>query len=348
MSLRFPDLHDQRNQHFVLLQSSIAQSSLPILRSLLAKRPNQTSSKLVLFCFLHPPLNLVDEALVKSDNVVIYDFLDSIPDYNDHWKDPREQMLDVVKNDSTTLDVVIDSVDTLLSDIGSTPETYSFMVSLLSLISSRSKTSRLIVHINSPCPLTPLLCSTSFSPSLTQLTAHPHALITYLAKEYFTFPPPISAAPKFWGVFIPVSEREHETERLVFQGSGSGDTKEMIIEMILRGGSDASGRRKGVERVLEGWDLQNGCAVELSRLSSLSDLWKKKIVEEAAPDPMQNISFNLQLTPSQQEARARVPLPYVLEGRSSSQPAPSSGAILYDPDSADDIDDDDPDEDLDI
>uniref|UniRef100_A0A0W0G2K7 Elongator complex protein 5 n=1 Tax=Moniliophthora roreri TaxID=221103 RepID=A0A0W0G2K7_MONRR len=324
MSLRFPDLHDQRNQHFVLLQSSIAQSSLPILRSLLAKRPNQTSSKLVLFCFLHPPLNLVDEALVKSDNVVIYDFLDSIPDYNDHWKDPREQMLDVVKNDSTTLDVVIDSVDTLLSDIGSTPETYSFMVSLLSLISSRSKTSRLI------------------------LTAHPHALITYLAKEYFTFPPPISAAPKFWGVFIPVSEREHETERLVFQGSGSGDTKEMIIEMILRGGSDASGRRKGVERVLEGWDLQNGCAVELSRLSSLSDLWKKKIVEEAAPDPMQNISFNLQLTPSQQEARARVPLPYVLEGRSSSQPAPSSGAILYDPDSADDIDDDDPDEDLDI
>jgi elongator complex protein 5 len=32
----------------------------------------------------------------------------------------------------------------------------------------------------------------------------------------------------------------------------------------------------------------------------------------------------------------------------SGNPATTAGAILYDPDSADDIDDDDPDEDLDI
>jgi elongator complex protein 5 len=38
-----------------------------------------------------------------------------------------------------------------------------------------------------------------------------------------------------------------------------------------------------------------------------------------------------------------VPLPYAHKDA-----AQSSGAILYDPDSADDIDDDDPDEDLDI
>jgi hypothetical protein len=35
---------------------------------------------------------------------------------------------------------------------------------------------------------------------------------------------------------------------------------------------------------------------------------------QAAPDPTQNLSFNLNLTPSQQESRARVPLPYVHEG----------------------------------
>jgi elongator complex protein 5 len=55
-----------------------------------------------------------------------------------------------------------------------------------------------------------------------------------------------------------------------------------------------------------------------------------------------------------------VPLPYTHEGRfhpsilhvilmrTSGKPVTTAGAILYDPDSADDIDDDDPDEDLDI
>ena len=82
-----------------------------------------------------------------------------------------------------------------------------------------------------------------------------------------------------------------------------------------------------------------------------------------APDPTRNMSFNLNLTAEQQHARAQVPLPYVNEGTSAfhspdqqlinaftGRPAnaPSSAAILYDPDSADDIDDDDPDEDLDL
>jgi elongator complex protein 5 len=53
-----------------------------------------------------------------------------------------------------------------------------------------------------------------------------------------------------------------------------------------------------------------------------------------------------------------VPLPYAHKGMlmsnyrrlilTSDSEKESSGAILYDPDSADDIDDDDPDEDLDI
>ncbi len=68
------------------------------------------------------------------------------------------------------------------------------------------------------------------------------------------------------------------------------------------------------------------------------------------------------MTTSQQEARAQVPLPYAHEGlfvlagsftpthrclgKTTEQQIPA--AILYDPDSGDDIDDDDPDEDLDI
>jgi elongator complex protein 5 len=87
-----------------------------------------------------------------------------------------------------------------------------------------------------------------------------------------------------------------------------------------------------------------------------------------APDIVQDVPFNLTLTASQHQSRARVPLPYSHNGEASYVefywPTPNVGAVLpgqdtanktsdpavihYDPDSADDIDDDDPDEDLDI
>lgn len=82
-------------------------------------------------------------------------------------------------------------------------------------------------------------------------------------------------------------------------------------------------------------------------------------------DPTQNLTFNLNLTPEQQRSRAQVPLPYVHEGGwqdfvrrhdgltdfrlgKAVEKTQAPAAILYDPDSADDLDDDDPDEDLDI
>lgn len=84
----------------------------------------------------------------------------------------------------------------------------------------------------------------------------------------------------------------------------------------------------------------------------------------ATLDPTHNLPFNLSLTKAQQHSRAQVPLPYAHEGlhvslltlhylkySDTGQPEDNSGAggaIYYDPDSADDIDEDDPDEDLDI
>ncbi|TFY51774.1 hypothetical protein EVJ58_g10388, partial [Rhodofomes roseus] len=89
---------------------------------------------------------------------------------------------------------------------------------------------------------------------------------------------------------------------------------------------------------------------ELSALGALKALFVRRIAEEqAAPDPTQNLSFNLNLTDEQQRSRAQVPLPYAHEGKPTEQTTvPLPAAILYDPDSADDLDDDDPDEDLDI
>jgi elongator complex protein 5 len=89
---------------------------------------------------------------------------------------------------------------------------------------------------------------------------------------------------------------------------------------------------------LDGWTLNGPCS--LSDLDSLKGI----LEDRGKPRRAEHVtSFNLDLTPEQRESRAKVPLPYAHKDASQ-----SSGAILYDPDSADDIDDDDPDEDLDI
>ncbi|KAG6879706.1 hypothetical protein C0992_012554 [Termitomyces sp. T32_za158] len=200
-----------------------------------------------------------------------------------------------------------------------------------------------------PSQLTPLLIQPTFSSSLVQLIAHPVVLLTYIAKEYLTPPPPSTPKAKFWNVFLPLSERTHDVERLVFginsHGEGSGAVTEIVVEVLVRGGE---GRKRGIERELEGWSVTDG-PCEITKLESLKGVWTKKTVAEADPDPTRDISFNLNLTPSQQRSRAQVPLPYEHEGNPSNRSNQNTAAaILYDPDSADDIDDDDPDEDLDI
>ncbi|KAK7463631.1 hypothetical protein VKT23_005570 [Stygiomarasmius scandens] len=332
-------------QHLLLFQSSVAQSSLSLIRHILNVN-NSKGKKSLLFCFLHAPANLVSKA--ASQNTEVYDYLDRIPGYVDDNSELCSKILSVIKEvEAQALDIIIDSVDTLVEDFGSVPEVYRFLSSILGLVSSRSNPSRLILHVCAPSQILPLLQSTSFSPSLAHFIAHPPALLLHLAKEYLTYPPPQSPEAKFWGVFLPISERIHDSEQLIYGsgGEGSGSFGDVVVEMIIRGGSDLSGRRRATERLLEGWQISQSVAVPLEQLSSLESIWKRTVVAEVASDPTQNVSFNLQLTPSQQESRARVPLPYAHEGQTTQ---PQQGAILYDPDSADDIDDDDPDEDLDI
>lgn len=346
-----PDILQSNRHSLVILQSSVSQSALPLLRKVVETFPGnkeQPICETLLFCFLHLSSSLINR---DADSLTAYDRISSVPGYDDDWIDPRDFISNTVENcPAQQLHVVIDSVDTLLSDVGSVAESYKFLRGLLSQLLARTSSSRLTVHLQNTCPLLPLLVQISFSSTLAQLTAHSPALLTHLATEYLTPPPPASPEPKFWGVFLPVSERESDLERIIFgpDGEGSGASGEFVVEVILRGGGDPSGRRKAVERVLEGWDVMQGSSVQLTAMESLKKLFCKARVEEAAPDPTQNLSFNLNLTPSQQQARSQVPLPYVHEGKMLEMKVPTAGSILYDPDSADDIDDDDPDEDLDI
>ncbi|KAI0335326.1 hypothetical protein GY45DRAFT_902702 [Cubamyces sp. BRFM 1775] len=348
-----------RNQQLLVLQSSSVQSCLPILRDVVKKAIERARERTVLFCLLYPPSSFLDNAArAQTDNVLVVDRTMRVPDYDE---DPdgdgesvtslKDVVLDKVRSVPTgPLNVVIDSVDTLLSDLGSISEATRILSELLTIVRTRGSTSRLVLHVLAPSPILPILTQTRLSPSLTHVIAHPTALLTHLASAYLTPPPPLSAPEKFWGIFIPISERHYESEKLVFgQGGEGGGLPEFVAEVLVRGGADGSGRRRGVERVLEGWSPSLGGPCELRELEDLRILWAKKPTTEVqdAPDPTQNLSFNLNLTPQQQRARAQVPLPYAHEGRPVGQ-TPNPAAILYDPDSADDIDDDDPDEDLDI
>ncbi|KAJ7181717.1 hypothetical protein C8R43DRAFT_970081 [Mycena crocata] len=330
----------RRQQPFLLIQSSLAQSGLGIIRHLLS----DATGNAVVFCFLHSSL-----LSLQASNVQTYDWLDNIPGYNDNYVDPRQRIQAVIENASSgPHDFILDSVDTLSSDIGSVSETYKFLRQLMSLIRARSSASRLIIHTVAPSPLLPLLCQPAFSPSLTHVISHPPSLLLHLSTEYLTLPPPLAPEAKFWGIFLPVSERVEESERLIYgtDGEGIGDEDEPVIEVIVRGDGEGL-RRRGIERTVQGWSLARG-PCQLAEMNSLKSLWSRNIAEPTVVDPTQNVTFNLNLTASQQSSRAQVPLPYAHEGNPLEKQASASAAIFYDPDSADDIDDDDPDEDLDI
>ena len=153
--------------------------------------------------------------------------------------------------------------------------------------SARAAPSRLVLHLLSPTPLLPLLLPPRVSPSLTHLTAHPPSLLTHLSTTQFMPPPPSTPAPAFWRVFAPLAARTWEVERLVYgagdEGAGSG-WNETVVEVLLRGpgAGVGEGKRRGAERVLEGWVSGKG-PCELAQLDSLKKIWTRKASDEVRP-----------------------------------------------------------------
>jgi hypothetical protein len=104
---------------------------------------------------------------------------------------------------------------------------------------------------------------------------------------------------------------------------------------------------------------RQGIAVTTAAAQESENDMEDEEQEPTGPDPTANLSFNLSLTEEQRRAKEKLVLPYLkaqnrgtVEIESSTlEPlvaAPTSGTIYYEPDAADDFDDEDPDEDLDI
>lgn len=298
-----------------------------------------------------------------SQRTTMLDWTGHIPGYADEGtvgnSNPRQSIFDAIeKKLDQPLTILIDSVDTFRSDIESTSSTCLLVGEIIEALGkSQHSTSRLILPIPSHSPLLPHLTSTSISQNLTLLVLHSPYFIAHISQSYLTPPPLDSAHPsdKFWSLFLPAAQRG-EGEKLVLSGEGGAyrQMHEGIVEVVIRGG------RKGVERTLEGWRVKDAGEANQSVEACLcGDL---EVVRAAAAragvsaaksleattetDVTHGLSFNLALTSSQAEAKSKVALPYTMAAQQVVSNTPA--VIHYDPDSADDMDDEDPDEDLDL
>jgi len=104
-----------------------------------------------------------------------------------------------------------------------------------------------------------------------------------------------------------------------------------------------------VIREVGSYYFTDSCKLRKSEDVISSELEDDSVKDQS--DPMANLTFNLKLTDQEKAVRSQVRLPYVLdEERKASQLDKASGVgrIIYEPDDADDFDEEDPDDDLDI
>lgn len=91
---------------------------------------------------------------------------------------------------------------------------------------------------------------------------------------------------------MPFSARAHESDKLVWGSDGEGgchsSNDDIVLEVVKRGGGE--NRKKGVERVLEGWINGKG-PCELERLPALKNVFGKvQRVEEVNLDCLSSIT----------------------------------------------------------
>lgn len=153
----------------VLVQSSLAQSGLPLVKRLInTETPGR--SRILLACFLYPPPSLVTD----TDHVTVLDYTDAVPGFTEDQRSPEDEILESIsKSQPGPLDVYIDSLNTILQSQRSLRHAFRLINRIFAALQKRPGRNRLILHGVAPCPLTPLLCETSFSSSLLHAIAHP-------------------------------------------------------------------------------------------------------------------------------------------------------------------------------
>ena len=81
----------------LLIQSSVAQSGVPLLRHVIAESSkDRFSAQCLVFCLLHLPSDLVERNSV-SDRITVHDWIGFVPGYNDALYDVKERILQAIQ-----------------------------------------------------------------------------------------------------------------------------------------------------------------------------------------------------------------------------------------------------------
>lgn len=144
-----------RTHPFVLLQSSSTQSCLEALRYTLRETISKADGCTVLFALLYSPSILLKQNQPSSDRLQVIDWTSNVPGYVEDDLDLRAAVLEIVQNGvhcthtfcaahlqykiapPGPLTLVIDSVDSLHSDLGSLSKTEKLLSSLISEVNTR-------------------------------------------------------------------------------------------------------------------------------------------------------------------------------------------------------------------
>ncbi|EJU04449.1 hypothetical protein DACRYDRAFT_93751 [Dacryopinax primogenitus] len=185
-----------------------------------------------------------------------------------------------------------------------------------------------------------LIHPVALSGRLTHLLFYSPSILHHLATNFLVLPPPYTDASKFWALFTGAAHRgEGMNPREV-------SIQEGLVESRVR-------KRTLIQRALEGWkEGKEGVEAcdwrDLEGMKLLLADLDPGVPQTSGTDPTQGLSFNLSLTPAQEQARGAVPLPYTHAGQPEEGTGGGQAGILYEPDEGDDVDEEDPDEDLDI
>ncbi|KAI9483990.1 MAG: Elongator complex protein 5 [Benjaminiella poitrasii] len=349
-------LNNKKSSPFILISDTIRFSSLPILIDIGKRALSQDKTLIVLLTETSPKAWRERFPKIHHKNIFIVDC----------YSDPHGWDDDSVQEEADTIKVrnIKDMEKSILSPImkkaTNTPNCTILVDSISSLaMISQYRTYRLVKALE------------SLTTDAIRLVIGFHSDIKLDSKTGLSLQDSLIRIASVIVKLEALKERTHFETQAALTGFVPEDTFSYLsttANCVTKGGiAHIEWRKKSgkVQYESNGFVLNaaNGLldVVTTTQLTGIDEEEEKKKQEEkekaeamevdAKNDPTANLSFNLSLTDEQRKIKESLVLPYMKAQQlevTSEEVTKNSGLIYYDPDAADDFDDEDPDDDLDI
>ncbi|KAG0380800.1 Elongator complex protein [Mortierella sp. AD032] len=288
---------------------------------------NGNQKKAIVDCYSNP-LGWVKDATSTNTSSNLNPSSDNITTTTLSLRNIRKAtkvITDVITSQRSNFTIYFDSLSQFL--IASVPDTFNLLRSITALLTDSSRI--IAIHHEDIPDADSYLPDASSKPQASNSLAHiATTLITIKSSE---------ALRQDQEDFRKGTVAVREFSYLTVNGN-AWDSAVCEVEHKRKSGKVAKetnayhqGSPSGNLIVVNVWDV----------VGDLPDIEKMDLEESQTSDPAANLSFNLNLTEEQRRAKNDTVLPYL-------KTQESTGAIYYEPDAADDFDDDDPDDDLTI